>query len=162
MFLKAELPKESKNGFKIIYYRPYPVLFSVVSIKRIGLLNYFEVFAPRWSHFSFNKNIFAPPCTLFSCNKWKNSAHPVCLLPRAQDCSNTKGTLETHLHIFLANRLTLFQLGGQIMPTTLLLAHPDLKTWQHLWNSMCTILNRTVLNPSFFPPSIIVMMLSSQ
>ena len=52
----------------------------VLSIKRTGLLNYFEVFAPHRSHFSFNKNIFAPPCTLFSCNKWKNSAHPVRLI----------------------------------------------------------------------------------
>ena len=33
--------------------------YSVLFIKRTGLLNYFEV--------------FAPPCTCFSCNEWKNS-----------------------------------------------------------------------------------------
>ena len=32
----------------------------------------------------------------------------------------------------LGAQLTLLQPGGQIMPTTLLLAHPDLKTQRHL------------------------------
>ena len=32
----------------------------------------------------------------------------------------------------LGGQLTLLQPGGQIMPTTLLLAHPDLKTQRHL------------------------------
>ena len=32
----------------------------------------------------------------------------------------------------LGVQLTLLQPGGQIMPTTLLLAHPDLKTQRHL------------------------------
>ena len=34
---------------------------------------------------------------------------------------------------YSADQLTLFQPGGQIMPTTLLLAYPDLKTYRHLW-----------------------------
>ena len=33
----------------------------------------------------------------------------------------------------LADGQTLLQPGGQIMPTTLLLAHPDLKTQRQLW-----------------------------
>ena len=33
----------------------------------------------------------------------------------------------------LGVQLTLLQPGGQIMPTTLLLAHPYLKTQRHLW-----------------------------
>ena len=33
----------------------------------------------------------------------------------------------------LGVQLTLLQPGGQIMPTTLLLAHPDLKTQRQLW-----------------------------
>jgi hypothetical protein len=43
--------------------------YSVVSIERTGLLNYFEVFVPPLSHFHVIKIFFAPPCTLFSCNK---------------------------------------------------------------------------------------------
>ena len=34
----------------------------------------------------------------------------------------------------LGVQLTPLQPGGQIMPTTLLLAHPDLKTQRHLWS----------------------------
>ena len=38
----------------------------------------------------------------------------------------------------LGAHLTLLQPGGQIMPTTLLLVHPDLKTERHLCVHVCT------------------------
>ena len=39
----------------------------------------------------------------------------------------------------LEGQLTLLQPGGQIMPTTLLLAHPDLKTQRHLCIYICKL-----------------------
>jgi hypothetical protein len=41
----------------------------------------------------------------------------------------------------LGAQLTLLQPGGQIMPTTLLLAHPDLKSQRHLWSRYNVISN---------------------
>ena len=41
------------------------VLYSVVSIKRTGSLNYFEVFSHPVLFFHVLKKIFAPPCSFF-------------------------------------------------------------------------------------------------
>ena len=49
---------------------PSPVnSYSVVSIKRTGLLNYFEVFVPPWSFFSCTKWNFCSTLIFFSCTK---------------------------------------------------------------------------------------------
>ena len=44
--------------------------YSVVSIKRTGSLNYFEVFAPPWTFFSCTKRNFWTTLIFFSCTKW--------------------------------------------------------------------------------------------
>ena len=46
------------------------------AVKRTGWFNYPDLI------FHVIKIFFAPPCSLFSCNKWENSAHPVRLLHR--------------------------------------------------------------------------------
>ena len=53
--------------------------YSVVSIKRTGSLNYFEVFSPPVLFFHVLKKKFAPPCSFFHVLK-KNLLHPVRLL----------------------------------------------------------------------------------
>ena len=54
----------------------------------------------------------------------------------------------------LAVQLTLFQSGGHIMPTPLLLAPPDLKTYLHLYNGDPVIWN--TLKSIFFKSFILL------